>query len=260
MTNGHDIAGGTRTTGSPECPHVLARPVMGQRWADVTFAHWPVPADDVAGLLPPGLVPDVYAGSAWVSLVPFWMRDLRLRGLPPIPTTHAFAEVNVRTYVRGPEGPGVWFCSLDATHALPVATARVAYGLPYFRARVTTTPAPPVAGADRTAEWQVDRRHGGATGRLAVTVAPDAPGPDPVLSADPLQVFLTARWRLYAGRRRLLAARVAHEPWPLVPATATAWDTGLVAAAGLRVAGDPIVAWSPGVHVTVERPRTAGRG
>ncbi len=245
------------TAPAAACPHRLDRPVMRQRWEDVTFAHWPVPPAAVAAVLPPGLAPDVFAGTAWVSLIPFRMRDLRVRGLPPVPTTRAFAEVNVRTYVQGPEGPGVWFCSLDATHALPVVTARVAYGLPYFRARVDTTPAG--TADDRTAEWRVQRRHDGATGGIAVAVEPGAPVPDPDVSADPLHVFLSARWRLYAGRRRLHAARVTHEPWPLVAARATSWDTGLVEAAGFRVEGAPIVAWSPGVGVSVERPRRLRR-
>jgi uncharacterized protein YqjF (DUF2071 family) len=252
-----ETATATATAPAAACPHRLDRPVMRQRWEDVTFAHWPVPVDAVAAVLPPGLAPDLFAGTAWVSLIPFRMRDLRVRGLPPIPTTRAFAEVNVRTYVQGPEGPGVWFCSLDATHALPVVTARVAYGLPYFRARVDTTPAG--TADDRTAEWRVQRRHDGATGGIAVAVEPGAPVPDPDVSADPLHVFLSARWRLYAGRRRLHAARVTHEPWPLVAARATSWDTGLVEAAGFRVEGAPIVAWSPGVGVSVERPRRLRR-
>lgn len=37
---------------------------------------------------------------------------------------------------------------------------------------------------------------------------------------DDLAVFLTARWRLYAGTRATRATRVTridHEPWPLRP-------------------------------------------
>ena len=66
-----------------------------------------------------GLAPDCFDGSAWVSLVTFQMRSLRITHVPTIPTTHNFAEVNVRTYVNGPDGPGVWFCSLDAPSVLP---------------------------------------------------------------------------------------------------------------------------------------------
>ena len=104
---------------------------MRQQWADVAFAHWPVPSEMVARVLPRGLVPDCHAGSGWVSLVTFQMQSLSITHLPPIPTTRDFPEVNVRTYVVGPDGPGVWFCSLDAPSFLPVLAARTLYGLPY---------------------------------------------------------------------------------------------------------------------------------
>jgi uncharacterized protein YqjF (DUF2071 family) len=223
---------------------------MHQRWDDVVFAHWPVAPEAVAALLPGGLRPDVFDGTAWVSLVPFWMRDLRLRALPPIPTTREFAEVNVRTYVQGPDGPGVWFCSLDATHALPVVTARAAYGLPYFRARVDCH-----VTAERDGpivDWAVRRRGTDAPGRLTVLARSE-----PI--DDPLAVFLTARWRLYTGRRRVWTAMVEHDPWPLLAGEPLDWDPGLVDAAGLRVDGTPLVHWSPGVDVTVGRPHRAGR-
>jgi len=83
---------------------------MTQQWRDVTFAHWPIDAAAVQALLPPELEPDLFDGQAWVSLVGFEMDELRIPGVPPIPTTHRFVEFNVRTYVVGPDGPGVWFC------------------------------------------------------------------------------------------------------------------------------------------------------
>jgi hypothetical protein len=233
-----------------DCPHHLRRPLLRQRWVDVDFAHWPVPIGDVGALLPPGLEPDTFDGTAWISLVPFWMRDLRVRGLPPIPTTRDFAEVNVRTYVRGPHGPGVWFFSLDATEALPVATARTVYGLPYFRARVDHFVTPGPRGP--TVAWAVRRRGSAAQGRLAVERGV-------IAAQDPLAVFLTARWRLFAGTRHVHTAMVEHEPWPLFVSEPIECDPGLVDAAGLRVDGAPITHWSPGVHVAAGRPRRVAR-
>ena len=42
-------------------------------------------------------------GSAWVGLVPFYMRVALPRG-PSIPWLSRFAETNVRTYARGEDG------------------------------------------------------------------------------------------------------------------------------------------------------------
>jgi len=220
---------------------------MRQRWEDVAFAHWPVPSQLVASLLPSPLVPDQHAGSAWVSLVTFQMRSLRITHLPPIPTTRDFAEVNVRTYVIGPDGPGVWFCSLDAESFLPVLVARALYGLPYCVADIGRDPEP-----DQDT-WTIARRwpdH--ATGRLAVEPL-DAP------ADDDLAVFLTARWRLYAGTRVTRVARIHHEPWPLRHARVLDCDTGLVRAAGFPVDGAPVAHWASGVSVRAAAPKRLRR-
>jgi len=231
----------------PVCPHPIAGPFMRQRWEDVAFAHWPVPAGLVASVLPGPLLPDCHAGSAWVSLVTFRMRSLRITHLPPIPTTSHFAEVNVRTYVIGPDGPGVWFCSLDAPSFLPVLVARTLYGLPYCVADIRRDPG---RGGDA---WAIARRWPDrAAGRLAVERLDAA-------ADDDLAVFLTARWRLYAGTRVTRVARIDHQPWPLRHARVLDCDTGLVAAAGFAVGGTPVAHWASGVSVRAAGPKRLRR-
>lgn len=217
---------------------VAGRPVvLTQRWAGIVWAHWRVDPAAVAALLPPPLRVDVFDGAAWVGLVPFQMEDLRLvlggRRLPPIGSTRSFSEVNVRTYVLGPSGPGVWFHSLDATSRLAVAVARGAWSLPYRAARVDAAVDP----GRRT--WRVRRRpgvrhHEAPHGALVADIG--AP-----VAAAPLDTFLTARFRLYAPLRRhlLLTAPVRHRTWPLRAATLDELDAGLVDAAGYRVGTSP---------------------
>jgi len=234
---------------SPLCPHVIAHPVMTQVWRDVTFAHWPVPADAVKALLPPSLDVDTYQGHAWVSLVGFEMDALRLRGFPAIPTTHQFLEFNVRTYVVGPEGPGVWFCSLDVAQWLPALVARIGFALPYDKGSVD------VSHDGSHIVWTVDRTWPErAQGSLAVAV--DAEDVVPVVD-DALAAFLTSRWRLYAKTRggRLVTAPVEHEPWPLTSARFIGADTGLASIAGFDVQGDPIVHHASAVRVRVGLPK-----
>lgn len=221
---------------------------MTQVWRDVTFAHWPVPVADVEAILPPGLEVDTFEGQAWVSLVGFEMDALRVRGLPAIPTTHRFLEFNVRTYVRGPEGPGVWFCSLDVPHWLPALVARLGFALPYDKGAVAVT-------HDRgRIVWTIDRTWpDAAQGSLAISVdeADVAPVGD-----DALATFLTSRWRLYATTRtgRLITAPVDHEPWPLSSARFIGADTGLAAVAGFEVAGEALVHHATAVNVRVGLP------
>ncbi|MFC9419848.1 DUF2071 domain-containing protein, partial [Bacillus mobilis] len=37
-----------------------------QSWADVVFLHWRIPVAVALPYMPPGVEPDVYAGSTWV--------------------------------------------------------------------------------------------------------------------------------------------------------------------------------------------------
>ena len=56
-----------------------------------------------------------------------------------MPWASRFSEMNVRTYVRGPDGHrGIWFLSLDASRLGAVAMARRTYRLPYMWARMET--------------------------------------------------------------------------------------------------------------------------
>ena len=116
---------------------------MRQRWNNLLFAHWPVPPDAVARTLPAGLEVDTFHGQAWLGVVPFYMDRVRVRTLGQrtlsFPTTRAFPELNLRTYVRSRRTGkrGVWFYSLDAGSPLAVFGARIFFSLPYFPAAMT---------------------------------------------------------------------------------------------------------------------------
>lgn len=92
---------------------------MAMVWHDLLFAHWPLPAEVLRRALPRGLELDTYEGRAWLGVIPFRMGGVRPRGVPALPGLSAFPELNVRTYVRAGEKPGVWFFSLDAGTAWP---------------------------------------------------------------------------------------------------------------------------------------------
>jgi hypothetical protein len=229
----------------PNSPHQIDNPFMTQKWRDAIFINWPVPAAAVARVIPNGLEPDLFNGTAWVSLVPFRMENLRIRHLPPIPGTSNFGEVNVRTYVRGPNGPGVWFCSLDVHAALATLVARTFYRLPYYHGEVSETQ------AATTSNWKVRRKRPEVVaGELEIEKLST-----PV--NDLLSVFLTARWRLYSGRsKKLRVAQVDHPPWDLAEAKIKKCTTGLVDHAGFDVSeATPTAYWSPGVPVRVTAPK-----
>ena len=108
--------------------------LMTQTWHDLLFAHWAVDAALLRERVPRALDLDLYEGRGWIGVVPFRMTNVAPRGVPGLPGLSAFPELNVRTYVRVGDKPGVFFFSLDAASRIAVGLARVLFGLPYFTA------------------------------------------------------------------------------------------------------------------------------
>lgn len=211
---------------------------MRQIWYQLLFAHWRVPAEKLAALIPPGLELDTFDGNAWLGIVPFGMRGIRLRGLPPVPGTSAFLELNVRTYVRFRDPanarPGVWFFSLDAASRLAVEVARGWFHLPYYYASMNTTQTNSSYHYHSTRQ---DRRGDGAVLRLEYEPSGD------VYKSKPgsLEHWLTERYCLYSTNSRggLFRGEIHHAPWPLQPARAEIQQNTMAAAAGIPIAGKP---------------------
>jgi hypothetical protein len=78
----------------------------------------------IQATLPEGLFVDTFGGTAYLGIVPFFMRNIRPRCLPAVPGISNFMELNLRTCVFDRSGvPGVWFYSLDANQWLAVRIA-----------------------------------------------------------------------------------------------------------------------------------------
>src|SRR3954471_12422094 len=138
-----DLDAATRQSRSLE--HLGHRPwpipprgwVMGQTWEDLLFAHWRIGVDELRPHVPRELEIDEHDGTAWIGITPFRLTGLRARGTLPLPYLSSFLELNVRTYVRAEEKPGIWFFSLDASSRVAVKAARRTYRLAYFQARMS---------------------------------------------------------------------------------------------------------------------------
>ncbi|WP_132051609.1 YqjF family protein [Pseudocnuella soli] len=102
-----------------------------QEWNRALFLHWKVPQDLLRPLVPPGLELDMHNSETWVSLVAFTMEQIRPRGLPAVGFVSNFEEINLRTYVRVDNKPGVYFLSIEAGNGLFAFIARNLSGLPY---------------------------------------------------------------------------------------------------------------------------------
>ncbi|MFD1587458.1 YqjF family protein [Halorientalis brevis] len=218
--------------------------LLAMRWEDVVFAHWAIDPAIVATKLPADLSVDTFDGNAYLSVVGFDMRDIRPRGFP---LGRSFPELNLRTYVQGDAGPGIYFFNLDADDALSVALARRLFRLSYYRAEIEieegddgvlirshrTDDSVPPTDFDATCRPRGD---------------PDEPEP------GTLAWFLTERYRFYAnvgGGDHLFVGTVDHPSWPLQSAALTIRENDLFRVNGFETPSeDPLVHYSPGVDVT----------
>jgi uncharacterized protein len=225
-------------------PSSNRQPVGYQRWRDLLFVHWAVPLGALRPLVPSELEIDLFAGQAYVSLIPFSIVESRPARAPRALAT-SFLETNLRTYVRAADGEaGIYFFSLDASSLLAVAAARLLYGLPYFPARMS------IRREGSRIEY-MSRRRGAPNARLRVAWSVgDALGPAAACTRD---YFLIERYNLYVARRdRLFRGRVHHRPYPLSRVTLESMSETLLSAAGLAApTGASCSHYSPGVDVDI---------
>ncbi len=212
---------------------------MQQRWNDLLFAHWPMPAQAIEQTLPPGLLPDTFDGSAWLGIVPFGMDRIRIHGLFAVPGARAFPELNLRTYVRerGTNRTGVYFYSLDAGNPLAVTIARTVFHLPYYWARMGMDYSKD-PGPLREIRYRSQRLLAPARARFQARYRGLG-----LASQGPLEHFLTSRYALYTSDRtgNLLRGEIHHLPWPLERAEAEFEVNELPAAHGFLLPDTPPV-------------------
>jgi uncharacterized protein YqjF (DUF2071 family) len=206
--------------------------IMVQSWRELLAAHWPVSWDELRPLVPPELVLEAFDGRAWVGLTPFRLTDLRPRGFPALPALSNFPEMNLRTYVRVGNRPGIYFFSLDAASCLAVIGARILYRLPYFHAAMR------IEARDGWIHYQSHRTEGGDAEFIG-RYRPVAP----VFLASPgtLDHFLLERYALYAVLRSGMVLRgdIHHRPWPLQRAEAEIERNTVAAVHGIALPPEP---------------------
>lgn len=225
----------------------------------VLFAHWSVEPDALRRHVPEPLVLDTHEGDAWLGVLTFEVTEARPRALPPgLAPTRPFGQVNLRTYVRYDDQPGVYFLTLDAGTRLGAAALGTALGLPCYRARTT------VRGADGDHVEFRSRRDAGGQPPATFEATYGPAGPASTVEPGSLDEFCIERRRWYTtcGRRspylrrvsgsdRLRVGEIDRDPWQVAEAEATIERNSLARAVGLEAAGEPVVRFSPGFESTV---------
>ncbi len=218
---------------------------MLQRWHEIAFFHWSYDPRVLQELLPAGLQIDTFEGKGWITLSPFLLTGFR----PPMfPQGFGltFPEMNLRTYVVGPNGPGIWFFSLDAASPFAVWGARTALGLPYFQAKMRVN-------ATVFENSYTSERGDGANAAIRIVKL------GRVTRQTPLDIFLTARFRLYSlFGRKLITAQVEHPPWELNRIRILEFEETVRSTMGVPLDGADFMGHhSPGVDARIGFPRRA---
>lgn len=214
-----------------------------QNWRHVLFAHWPVPIDVLQRLLPSALDPDLYEGQTWVSAVAFHLTT-RPPGLPAVPLCSHLWELNLRTYVRRNEEPGVLFLSMHGGGRLAVWLGRQLTPLPYVfgRIRADGSPSRRFRCLD-SCGWPLfdsDSKVNGGEFQPA---------------AGSLDAWLVERYTAFGSNgHRTWRMRVQHRPWRMKAVRAIVAAVGLGRRWGLDLQGLPaLVHYSPGVTARTGR-------
>jgi uncharacterized protein len=200
-------------------------------WRRFAFLHFAVEPAELAPHVPYPL--ELFDGRAWVSLVSFRLENMRPAAswIPPALgrcllraiSDHSF--LNVRTYVRGPAGPGIHFIAEWINNPISLRCGPIAYGLPY-RLAVMERHELPGTGLQRIAV------HDRASRRSAHMIVPAAPESEPRETAPgSLDAFLLERTIAYTHRRgvgRWFA--VEHPRWTASPFNLARFDAPLLEA------------------------------
>jgi uncharacterized protein YqjF (DUF2071 family) len=216
-------------------PLPSGRWLLRQRWNDMLFANWPVPAAALAPLIPEGLQVDTFQGSAWLGIMPFWMEQIKLRGLPPIPGARTFPHLSLRTYVRDPQTGtlGLTFLSLEASNLLAAALGRAFYRLPYHWAEMHME-----QRSEREFAFYSRRRF--AARPVIFKARYRGLGPSQRLAESrvgTLEYFLMERYCLFSRNHdgQAIQASLHHVAWPLEEAEAEIEQNDLAAVLGVTL-------------------------
>jgi uncharacterized protein YqjF (DUF2071 family) len=225
---------------------------LAMGWRHLLFENYRIEPSVLAAHLPDALSPDVFDGSAWLSVVPFTNVAVRPKWLPESLGVR-LPELNLRTYVTHDGVPATYFFSLDAQGVASVLGARIFHHLPYFYARIS------LGSNDGRITFESRRCHpGDRPARYEATYWPT--GEPFAAPDDPLASFLVERYRFYTEAQdgTLRYTDVEHDPWTLYPADAEVETNTLCSANGFDVpAGDPVRYYSPGLDVVASPSQRA---
>jgi uncharacterized protein len=188
------------STGNRQYPLPEKKWKYFQQWHDTIFFHWEVPVFFLEGHIPKEIKLDTYNNMAWVSLVAFEVRNMRLRNTPSLPYVSNFYEINLRTYVIKDGKPGIYMFSIETDKLIEVVLTRAFIGLPYQKSKIKRTSSKLVS------------KNKASNQRLDVTIGKSRP----LMEKTGLDFWLTERHSLYEScGNKICRFDIHHKEWDL---------------------------------------------
>jgi uncharacterized protein YqjF (DUF2071 family) len=235
-------------------------PMFVAGWVETLMVHLEVDPDALQRVTPFAL--DRLEGRAYVSLVCFRLCRMRPRLggrlgewlMKPV-GTHEF--LNVRTYVKHRDEPGIYFLAEWLPNALSVALGPIVFGLPFHLGTLRYDHAADTGSLNGTV---IDRATGG---RLSYRGRCDTDTGFAPCVAGSRDEWLMERYTAFTDVGRGTGCfRVWHPPWPQVHAAVELTDDSLLASRWPWMAGAQIIGanYSPGFDdVWMGRPHRVAR-
>ena len=175
-------------------------------WGNLVMASWLVDPSRLGLNLPPACQPDLWDGKLPVSLVGVEFTEVAVKGMS-WPWHDRFPEVNLRTYVRGPRGPGVMFLGELVPKFWVAWMARRSFGEPYQKTRVWLEKRVRLGEPEVAYHWETAER----ANRISVKGGAELLDPP----AEGLDSFLLQRCRGYNMHAGGTTYTVSHEAWKI---------------------------------------------
>lgn len=170
-----------------------------QEWNDVLFLHFIVSFDELRSLVPENLILDDFNQQYFVSIVCFKMEKIRPINFPSFPLISDFHEINIRTYIKNDDKPGVYFLSIEAAKTISAKIAKILSGLPYEKSNIKRT---------SNAYINLNKRTNN-TLNISFKV-------EEKLAKDAMKDWLTERYCLYLEQNKnLFRYEIQHQEWEL---------------------------------------------
>lgn len=191
---------------------------LSTNWEKLALLSFEAPKAALEPYLPKGTELDLFEGEARLSVVGFQFRRSKMCGITS-PKLFDFSEVNLRSYVRGPDGtPGVIFVKELCPSRLACLLGRFLFNESFQLC--------PTAFSERSAAGSTVYRYEWGSGRAKSFVEVEAPSGLSAIQPGSEGAFVGGRCFGFSKQKdgSTLKFEVSHRPWKISSASRAVFD------------------------------------